>query len=156
MFRLRKICSTNLLDLRREKAQLSIVKLMIDSKYPYNSEMEVRKINSFNDNNCAQSHTTIELVLFYTFRLIKQVHLEINFLNIILASTKSDNPLYIYVYFFSNFNFCVEQFEIVLNDKLSELKWYLELIINIKMPSVTVSKKDNGNENLFRAFEQFI
>ncbi|RNA44523.1 hypothetical protein BpHYR1_046714 [Brachionus plicatilis] len=53
-------------------------------------------------------------------------------------------------------SFSVEQFEIVLNDKLSELKRYLELIINIKMPSVTVSKKDNGNENLFRAFEQFI
>ncbi|RNA00944.1 hypothetical protein BpHYR1_041775 [Brachionus plicatilis] len=45
----------------------------------------------FNDN---------KLVLFYTFRLIKQVFLEISFLNIILASTKSDNPLYIYVVFY--------------------------------------------------------
>ncbi|RMZ95003.1 hypothetical protein BpHYR1_045841, partial [Brachionus plicatilis] len=44
------------------------------------------------------SHTTIELVLIYTFR--KQVFIEISFLNIILASTKSDNPLYIYVVFY--------------------------------------------------------
>ncbi|RNA05409.1 hypothetical protein BpHYR1_043727, partial [Brachionus plicatilis] len=41
--------------------------------------------------------TKIYLVLFYTFRLIKQVFLEISFLN---TSTKSDNPLYIYVVFY--------------------------------------------------------
>ncbi|RNA42794.1 hypothetical protein BpHYR1_029172 [Brachionus plicatilis] len=49
------------------------------------------------------THTTIELVLFYSFRLIKQVFLEISFMNIILASTKSDNPLFIMLFFTSKF-----------------------------------------------------